>query len=488
MTPKTKTNPAAAKGGLLFALSAGLLIGLIAVAGLSRLQAAPRDDATAPADLERLVPALMERTRVPGLAIARIESGRVAWQAAFGQRAPGHSMTTDTVFNAASLTKPVFAATVLGLVEDDVLALDQSLEALWVDPDVAEDPRHADLTPRILLSHQSGLPNWRRGEPLRFLFAPGARHEYSGEGFEYLRRPIEQATGASIRTLTAEQVFEPAGMRSSSMGWSDDIGDKVARGFDEAGEPIETHLERRGPNAAAHLMTTVGDYARFLAWVAGGAGLSPELFQAMRTPQALHEDPAELFGLGWKLIPLGNAQVLMHDGREPGVRTYAVIDPDRGDGLVILTGSSNGALLVRPLVRAALEHGDAIVESSDRLVWRYLAHLPPQALEPMSRGIARSPSFLATLLHAVDTVLVQSSPLPAADRAAASEAVGPYVHALHEGRIEPEQVQRLVEQLLIDDGDGLRLVDRFDDRAARAWLTGLQDIGSATSRRFTPQG
>ncbi len=430
----------------------------------------------APAALEQRIPELMERARVPGLAIARVESGRVAWQAAYGQRAPDQALNIDTVFNAASLTKPVFAATALRLVEDGVLTLDRCLAELWIDPDIEGDPRHAELTPRIVLSHQSGLPNWRRGEPLRFLFTPGARHEYSGEGFEYLRRAIERATDSPIQRLASEQVLGPAGMTQTSMGWREGLGENVARGFDEAGAPIDTGLEKRGPNAAAHLMTTVGDYARFLAWAADGAGLSPDLFDAMRTPQALHDDPAELFGLGWKLIPLEDRYALMHDGREPGVRTYALIDPESGDGLVILTSSSNGALLFRPLIRAALDQGPEIVTAGDRLVWRYLTHLPPQALAPMSQGIARSPTFLATLLYAVDTVLIQSSALTSAEKDAAANAVSPYVYALLDGRIEAARAVRLIERLLIADGDGTRLVDRFDEQAARDWLAALQDV------------
>lgn len=455
-------------------------LGLILAACLAAQVALSTENTAVPAALDQRIPELMKQARVPGLAIARVEHGRVAWQSAYGQRAPDRTMNVDTVFNAASLTKPVFAVTVLRLVDDGLLGLDRPLAEHWVDPDVADDSRHERLTPRILLSHQAGLPNWRRGGELEFLFAPGARHEYSGEGFEYLRRALEQATQTPIRMLTAEQVFEPADMRRSSMGWSEDAGDSVganvARGFDEAGESIDTGLEQRGPNAAAHLMTTVGDYARFLAWVADGAGLSPELFEAMGTSQALHDDPAEFFGLGWKLIPLEGRYALMHDGREPGVRTYAFVDPESGDGLVILTSSSNGALLFRSLILASLKQGDAVVESSDRLVWRYLNHLPPQALEPMSQGIARSPTFLATLLHAVDTVLVQHSPLSPAERAAASEAVLPYVLALLHGRIEPAQAERLIEQLLIADGQALRLIDRLDERAARQWLTALQTI------------
>jgi CubicO group peptidase (beta-lactamase class C family) len=433
-------------------------------------------DILPPKMLQEQIPELMQKARVPGLAIAKIESGSIVWEAAYGERAPGEPLTVDTVFNAASLTKPVFAVTALHLVADGIFSLDSSLENMWVDPDVADDPRHKELTPRILLSQQSGFPNWRGNHELQFMFTPGTRHEYSGEGFEYLRRAIEHGTGTQINVHATMNVFEPAGMRHTTMGWTDAIGTNVARGFDENAEPIDTNLEGRGPNAAAHLMTTVNDYARFLAWIGNGGDLPDNLFDQMRVPQALHDDPLERFGLGWKLIPAGSSEALMHDGREPGVRTYAIVLPESGEGLVILTNSSNGELVYRSLIKAGLANGETVVRSADQLIWQYLSRLPPQALIPMSRGIARSPSYLSTLLHAVDTVLVQASSLSVADKTTASQAVEPFVLALLDGDIESAQAEKLVEQLLTKEGDELHLVSEFGLDAAQTWLRALLDI------------
>lgn len=452
------------------------LMGAALAFGSCTVHAAPTDSALPPEGLQQQIPELLQNARVPGIAIAKIENGRIAWRGAFGERAPGEAMTTDTVFNAASLTKPVFAVTALRLIADGEISLDTSLEDHWVDPDVAGDSRHTQLTPRILLSHQSGFPNWRGDRELRFDFNPGARHEYSGEGFEYLRRAIEEGTGKEIGALAATHVFERAGMTRTTMGWTDAIGTNVARGYNESAEPIDTYLEKRNPNAAAHLMTTVEDYARFLAWVANGADLPGKMFDEMRSPQALHADPAERFGLGWKLIPLGDGDSLMHDGREPGVRTYAIVSPKSGEGVVILTSSSNGELVYRPLIRAALADGESVLQSTDRLVWEYLQRLPPQALVPMSRGIARSPSYLSTLLHAVDTVLVRTSALDEVERTAATQAIEPYVFALLNGDLAPEQAEKLIELLLEKDGDVLRLVTGFDAEAAQAWLIALNDV------------
>ncbi len=417
----------------------------------------------------------MAEARVPGLVMAKVENGRVAWSAAFGERAPGEAMTTTTLFNVASLTKPVFASTVMHLVSENRLSLDEPISQYWVDPDVTDDPRHQKLTPRILLSHQSGFPNWRGNDRLRFMFEPGARHEYSGEGYEYLRRALERKTGQTLPELVAEQILHPLSMGRTSLGWSDNLGDDVVTGFDEAGEPIDTGLRARRPNAAANLMTTVDDYARFAAWIARGADLPEPLLGEMGRPQAMHTGPAERFGLGWKLVPLGGHEALMHDGREPGVRTFFIVLPQTKEALTIFTNSSNGELLFRPIVEASLPMGSEIMASMDRLVWTYLQRLPPQALLPLSRTIARSPSFLSTLLHAVDVALIQPASLPEAEKAEASRAIDPYVFALFNHDIQPEQVEALMELLLEENGEGFVLHDSFDAETARSWVLALGD-------------
>lgn len=454
---------------IIFIIAAALSVGLSAAQAVQANMSAPEK-------LVEQIPELMRNARISGLAIAKVEKGEIAWHAAFGERTASEPLTIDTLFNAASLTKPVFATMSLHLVADGALQLDEPLHKYWVDPDVADDPRHRALTALTILSHQSGLPNWRGNRQLAFMFEPGARHEYSGEGYEYLRRAIGEITQDSLPSLIQRHVFAPAGMQHSAMGWTDKLGDRIAAGFDEAGEPIDTAIRQKKPNAAAHLMTTVDDYAHFISWVARGAGLPAPLFSQMQQPQALHDDPAERFGLGWKLIPLDGTEILMHDGREPGVRTYAALNTETAEGLVILTNSSNGDLSFRPLINAALSYGQQLTQSADRLVWDYLMHLPPQALIPMSRGIASSPAYLSTLLHAVNTSLIQTSPLTSEEKRAARKAIEPYIFARLENDVKAQQAEKLIEQLLVQEGQGMRLVNGFDMSQARRWLDTLRDI------------
>lgn len=440
--------------------------------GLAGTSAMAQNDPTA---LDARVPDWMEAAHVPAAAVARIEDGEVIWTRVYGERAPGVAADADTVFNVASLTKPAFGVMALHLVADGQLDLDGQLAEDWVDPDVAEDERLRLLTPRIALSHQTGFENWRGRRPLAFAFTPGERHQYSGEGFEYLRRAIERRTGRTMPELMQAHVADAAGMTSTSFGWSAGLEGRYATGFDEAGEPYDMSGEdQREANAAAHTFTTVGDYGRFIAWVAGGAGLPDHLFAEMASPQALHDNPTELFGLGWKLAPVGDGHVLWHDGREPGVRTIAFADPSSGDGLVVLTNSSNGELVMRDIVTAAAADGAAWMDTLDEETWRYLQSLPGAQLGQIMQMIARSPLFVSKLLYAADTTLIDGSPLSEAEKREARAAIDPFVLAMVDGEIDQPRVEQLLS-VLVDAGDGEpRLHSQLSREQALAWKAGLE--------------
>src|SRR4051812_42480914 len=135
-----------------------------------------------PLEFRDSIPAWLAQSHVPGFAVAVIESGRVTSVQSFGELRPGVPLTSRALFNVASLTKLVVAVTTLRLADAGALALDAPLDPDWVDPDIAGDARHSKLTARLILSHQTGFPNWRYGTPskkLGFLFDPGTRFGYS---------------------------------------------------------------------------------------------------------------------------------------------------------------------------------------------------------------------------------------------------------------------------------------------------------------------
>lgn len=424
--------------------------------------------------LARIVPKWMDAAHIRGAAIAHVRDGRIESVQAFGERAPGVPMTVDAQFNVASLTKPVFATLALQLVAEGKLTLDTRLADHWVDPDVAADVRHLSLTPRLTLSHQSGLPNWRN-ERLAFDFAPGARHEYSGEGFEYTRRAIERLTGQTMNELMRTRVLERAGMTHTYFGWNAAIPGHEVTGFDTAGKPLDTSgLQQRQANAAANMFTTVGDYARFAQWTIEGADLPRSLRNEMARPQAQHANPSEYFGLGWRLIQVGNETVLSHDGRERGVRTQVFVLPESREALVILTNSDHGELLVNPVVRATLGKGRQLIRQVGTDTWHYLQNVPREQIGPMVQGITRSPSFMSKLLYAVDATLVANSRIDAEGRERAHHLIDPFVLGMVNGKISQETAKEVFSLILEDSSTGPRLRSEFTTAQAGAWLRSLQ--------------
>lgn len=363
-----------------------------------------------PLHIEQLIKQSAKDAKVPGVALAYIQNNKLQWVATYGKANEQMPVKNDSFFNVASLTKPLFAMLTLKLVQDSKLSLDESLSKYWIDPDVKDDPRHAQLTARQALSHQTGFTNWRGDKPLSFMFEPGSRHEYSGEGFEYLRRAIESKTEQTMPQLMQSYFTAPLNMNNTYFGWQADKDVDIASRYDELAKEIEHKgFYQNGYSAACCTLTTIEDYARFMEWVASGAGLSQGLIDELKTSQAQHENPMEHFGLGWRLITLPESTYLMHDGREPGVRTFATVSPDTGEGVVIFTNSSNGELLYRAIVKATLTDQQQYLAQTDRDTWLYLASVPKEVQPRMIQFIAQSPSFTSKALYAANELVLANS-------------------------------------------------------------------------------
>src|SRR5215203_217091 len=159
---------------------------------------APPVPATLIGWLEAEIPRLLKSSRIPGLAIAIVVDGQLAWSKGFGVKSStsGETVDENTVFEAGSVSKTVFAYAVFKLVEKEVLALDTPLTRYVPDRWIEGDSRLARITARHILSHTSGFQNWRsKKEPLRIQFAPGERWEYSGEGYSYLQLVVSSLPG-----------------------------------------------------------------------------------------------------------------------------------------------------------------------------------------------------------------------------------------------------------------------------------------------------
>jgi CubicO group peptidase (beta-lactamase class C family) len=309
------------------------------------------------------VTGLMRKGDIPGLSVAVIRDGKIAWEGEFGQKNAVNDGVTDgpvlrdTLFSAASLSKPAFAYIVLRLVDRGVIALDKPLYTYGFAYDrIDKDPRSKLITARRVLDHTTGLPN-SGGTPLEFLFTPGEKFSYSGEGYEYLQKVVEHVTGKSLEELAQQEVFVPLKMEHSTFRWRPILANQVAIGKLETDEPIT--WDSSSDDSASSLLTTAHDYAKFLVALMDGVGLKQATFQQMWSPQVAvpEKGPGISFGLGWGIEQVGASKYIYHGGNNVAFKGAAFACPEKREGLVYLTNSEGGMTIESALVKA-IEGGD----------------------------------------------------------------------------------------------------------------------------------
>ncbi|MNK42273.1 D-alanyl-D-alanine carboxypeptidase precursor [compost metagenome] len=309
---------------------------------------------------------LLKDNHIPTLGLGVIENGKLTQIKVYGKLNDKTSASYNSIFNVASLTKPVTAMTVLRLVSLGKWNLDEPLYKYFTDPDIANDPRNKKLTTRMVLSHQTGFPNWRamnKDNKLTFDFEPGTKYQYSGEGFEYLRKAVEKKFHKSLEELAKEYVFQPLNMNDTSYIWNGEKNaNRIVIGYDKDGKAYDI-VKNKTVNSADDLTTTVEDYSKFLIGVMNNELLSPEVFKAMKTNQ-VETKKNKYFGLGFEIYDLGNNEIaLSHGGSDKGVNTIAFILPKTKQGLVIFTNVDDGYKVYESVMNLYLgEKGKKIVE------------------------------------------------------------------------------------------------------------------------------
>lgn len=248
-------------------------------------------------DLDAKIERLMAREEVKGLAIAVIEGDAILHLRAYGARNVEQALPleADTVMYGASLTKAAFGYMVLQLVDEGKLDLDRTIGSYLPKPlheypwwrSLQDDPQWRALTPRILLSHTSGLNNLRYFEPdqdLTFHFSPGSSYAYSGEGINILQTVLEEGLGLDVKDEMRARLFDPFAMPNTSLQWRDDFADNLADGYAMDGS-FEPHDERSHVSASGSMDTTIADQARFWRAVLRGERLSRRMRTEWVRPQ-----------------------------------------------------------------------------------------------------------------------------------------------------------------------------------------------------------
>ncbi len=329
----------------------------------ARPQTMPIEASTDP-DLDATVRAILDRHDIQTAGLGRIEDGALVWAGYYGEQAPGITASAATQFDIGSITKVVSTETVLRLVSEGQLDLDESMGRYWIDPDLEDDPRALLLTPRMVLTHTTGFPSRRsRTEGrLQFLNEPGSSFRYSGEGFEYLMRFVEAKLGTPFPDLVETHILSPLDISDASFAYREENFGNVALSVDaDTGEfrpdwgyhcsiVSNTCLEDGAYSTSRDMTMSVESLARFAISAANTEGYGDAMVTDRNTVQSIKDRPLYFcdtpgmadcpleqgYGLGWEVLDYGDAQLIAHGGHDYSVLTVVGINTETRDGVIVL--------------------------------------------------------------------------------------------------------------------------------------------------------
>ncbi|OJJ16475.1 hypothetical protein BKI52_34905 [marine bacterium AO1-C] len=299
--------------------------------------------------LDKFIEAYRDHYGIPGVSLALIEKGKVVYHKTYGikNNLSGAKVTDETLFEAASITKPVFGFVVCRLAERGIIDLDKPLYQYLPFEDIAYDKRYKLITARYVLSHRTGFPNWANGK-IDLKFTPGTKYGYSGEGFEYLKRVVAKITGKDISTVLREEVLEPLNLQNTYFMKNERLAKVVANGHDGI-YPSRIVLPE-APGMAWSMHTEAKSFATFALALRNRKGLKPETYDKMfkiNTNVVVDKEYArpgvkEFFGLSiWmEKGPFGEA--FGHGGNNGDFKCQFKMYKDLDVGFVVFTNSSNG--------------------------------------------------------------------------------------------------------------------------------------------------
>jgi len=327
----------------------------------------------------------LQSAHVTGAQLAILDRGRLLWSDAFGYRRldPMLPMDRETTIWAASITKSVFSTYVMQLVERGEFDLDLPLARQLSKPldsyepyrvsasEIVKDPRWPSVTPRMLLSHSSGLLNFAFLEPdkkMHLHFAPGTQFRYSGEGINLVQFAIEKQKQTSLDRLLQAALFDPLGMSRTGLIYRSEFAQNVADRFDLAGR-FRSQTRRYPARAAGSMTSSADDLARFLSALFAGRLIKSSTRKAMLSPvlpiRSTHQfalgagetDAREAsavglaYGVGWGLLTHTRfGPAFFKEGHGDGAQNYLICFERRRACMILLTNSDNGELAFRPLL------------------------------------------------------------------------------------------------------------------------------------------
>jgi len=286
---------------------------------------------------------------IPSISVAYFENNEVSYIGTHGFKSMDtkEPVEKNTIYSAASLSKPAFAYAVLLIAQSGKIDLDEPLYKYLENEDLKDDARYKNITARMILSHSSGLPNWRNGE-LQLLFDPGSDFQYSGEGYMYLAKVIESILGQNINDVMKEWVFKPLGMTNSSFVWESHFKSfAVPHDYTNTAKPF---FARNRPIIASSLQTTPSDYAKLMMAILSKKVLNRKYYKLIITPQSKISESLG-WGLGWGIQEGVKNRYLWQWGDNGNFKGFSMMYPNENKGMVFFINSHKGLRILPKLVK-----------------------------------------------------------------------------------------------------------------------------------------
>lgn len=306
----------------------------------------------------------MNVLKIPGASVAIINDGTVAYHdvLGFSNKENGLPVTNLTIFEAASISKPLFAFFVMKFVEEGKLDLDKPLYEYLPYPDIEQDERYKEITARMVLSHRAGFPNWRENEEdgqLRIYFEPGTDYLYSGEGYQYLAmvlKHIEETDWPGLEMVFQEKIAAPIGLEHTFFIETPYIREHKAEPYDENGKLIDWkngYWYNKNNNkfvAASSLHTEGLDFAKWMI-----AFMNKKILNEVGYKELLKihspniSDAGYSYTLGFTTVNEPENQIYFHNGNNTGFTSMFLVDIKKKWGIVLFTNSEMAGPLFEEL-------------------------------------------------------------------------------------------------------------------------------------------
>ncbi|MFI5131390.1 MAG: serine hydrolase [Chitinophagales bacterium] len=320
-------------------------------------------------DVDRFIETYQTYYSIPGVSLALIRDGRLVYHKTYGVRNTMTSEKVDenTLFEAASITKPVFAFAVQRLAERGIIDLDKPLYLYLPYPDIEYDERYKLMTARHVLTHRTGFPNWRymnADGKLNLRFTPGTAYNYSGEGFEYLKMVVEKITGKKVEQVLKEEVIEPVGLYHTFFSKNDSLQRMVAYGhFD--GLPSNNDLPE-SPGMAYSMHTEAGIFTKFMIYLLEQKGLNAQSYETMFEKHSdFNYDPGDekpkvpsYMGMSLEIRETAFGKSFGHGGNNGDFKCKFEVYKDLKMGYVVFTNSNTSDYLLEALRKFFVEGRD----------------------------------------------------------------------------------------------------------------------------------